>query len=381
MSIVAIERALEAALASGVAPGLTAAAHLAGGSVWTGAYGQRGVQDPSPMTGDTLFWIASMTKAIASVAALQMVEQGRVSLDQPASDFVPAIGRSMIIEGFDAKGEARLRPATKPVTLRHLLTHTSGYGYAFFSQDLARYCEAKGLGLDSALDLPRLAEAGECWNYGVGIDFAGQVVEAITGQSLDVYLQQHVFDVLGMADTTFAPSPEQEKRKAAMHARLPDGGLVPMEFPLPPPPNPMLGGGGLFSTASDYLLFLTALLNGGVGANGGRILKAESMGLLSDNHVGEIQCGVLETAMPHISAAFEPFPGQPKRWSLAMLRTEAAMPGGRGAGSLAWAGLSNCYCWMDPGAGVAGVILMQFLPFADPKALEAFEAFERAVYA
>jgi CubicO group peptidase (beta-lactamase class C family) len=266
------------------------------------------------------------------------------------------------------------------VSVRHLLTHTAGFGYVFMSEDLARYAELKGLGFADAMAIPRLFEAGERWEYGINTDIVGQVVEQVSGQGLDTYLKQHVFDPLGMADTTFAPSPDQEGRRAAMHMRLPDGGLAPFDFPLPPPPNPMLGGGGLYSTAGDYLGFLKALLDGGVGANG-RILSAKSVATLTENHVGDLECGNMGSSNPMLTHPHTPMPGVAKRWSLGLLLNQTRGPEGRGAGSGAWAGLSNCYYWMDPAAGVAGVILMQFLPFADPRALETFAAFERAVYA
>jgi methyl acetate hydrolase len=373
MSVAMIEDVLRAAQASGVAPGITVAARLPGGGEYAGAFGQRGVAD-------TLFWIASMTKAVTSVGALQLIEQGRLSLETDIGEILPAIRDVPILDGFDAAGEPRLRPAKKPVTLRHALTHTAGFGYTFMSEDLARYADQKGLGIGDSMSIPRLFEAGERWEYGVNTDLVGQVVEAISGQGLDAYLKQHVFDPLGMANTTFAPTAEQEGRRAAMHMRQPDGGFAPFDFPLPPPPNPMLGGGGLFSTAGDYLSFLKALLDGGVGAHG-RILSPRSVAMLTENHVGDLACGVMGSANSALTHPHTPMPGVDKRWSLGLMLNQTEGPDGRGAGSGAWAGLSNCYYWMDPAAGVAGVILMQFLPFADPRALETFSAFERAVYA
>ncbi|MDR3513398.1 MAG: serine hydrolase [Caulobacteraceae bacterium] len=379
MSAEAIDRVLSAAQAAGVASGFVAAAKLPGGGEYAGVFGQRGVADPAAMTGDTLFWIASMTKALTSIAALQLVEQGRLTLDQDAGAILPAIGEAPILEGFDETGAPRLRPARRPLTVRHLLTHTSGFGYPFMSPELARYGAHAGLGVGDSLAMPRLFEAGERWQYGVSTDFVGQLVEQVSGLTLDVYLKRHVFDVLGMADTTFALSPEQAGRKAAMHARTPDGGLAPMPFAPPPPPNPMLGGGGLWSTAGDYLTFLKALLAGGVGA-GGAILGGDSLALLTTNQVGELDCGVLTASIPMFTNDFEPMPGRTKRWSLGLMVNEEPGPDGRSAGSLAWAGLSNCYYWADPAAGAAGVLLMQIMPFADPKALEVFSAFEQAVY-
>ena len=379
MSSEAIDSVLSAAVASGAAPGVVAAARLPGGAGYLKAVGQRGVADEAAMTPDTLFWIASMTKAITSVAVMQLIEQGRLTLDQNAADFVPALANAPILDGFEASGAPRTRKGTKPITVRHLLTHTSGFGYAFLSPELAKVADHYQTPLDRYLELPRLFEAGERWQYGVGIDFAGQIVEAISGKGLDTYLKEAVFDVLGMENTTFAPSPAQLARKAAIHARLPDGGLVPTEFALPPPPNPMLGGGGLYSTAPDYLAFLDALLGGGASARG-RILRPESMTFVTDNHVGDLACGAMVSSNAAFSNDHEPMPGVPKRWTLGFLTNLEPGPDGRGAGSLAWAGLSNCYYWLDPKAGVAGVILMQLLPFADERALQTFSAFERAVY-
>jgi CubicO group peptidase (beta-lactamase class C family) len=380
MTVQAIDDVLSAAQASGVAPGLVAAARLPGGGSHLRAVGQRGVEDPAPMTADTLFWIASMTKAVTSVGVLQLAEQGKLSLDQPAADFVPSLAASPILDGFGPDGAPKLRPAKAPITIRQLLTHTSGHGYPFLSDDLARCAEHGNLGLEDSLKLPRLFEAGERWNYGVGIDFAGQVVEAITGKGLDAYLKEAVFDVLGMANSTFAPSPAQAGRLAAVHARLPDGSLAPAPFAPAPPPNPMLGGGGLYSTAPDYLAFLDALLNGGAGP-GGRILRTETLRWLIENQVGDIACGVMKTSNPVLALDHEPMPGVSKRWTLGFLTNLEPGPDGRSAGSLAWAGLSNSYYWLDPRKKVAGVILMQLLPFADPRAIATYAAFERAVYA
>jgi methyl acetate hydrolase len=380
MSVEAINSALRAAEAAGAAPGFVAAARLPDGGDYYGAFGGRGLGDGEPMSLDTLFWIASMTKVITSIAALQLVEQGRLALDQDAGALLPAVAEAPILEGFDADGAPILRAARAPVTVRHLLTHTSGFGYPFMSPELARYAAHAGAPLSQPLAMPRLFEAGERWRYGVSTDFVGQIVEAVTGEGLDAYLKRAVFEVLGMDDTTFALSPDQARRQAKMHARRPDGGLAPMAFAPPPPPNPMLGGGGLYSTAGDYLALLKALLNGGAGPRG-RILGPDSMALLSTNQVGDLDCGVLTSSVASLTNDYAPMPGVPKRWSLGMMINDAPGPDGRGAGSLAWAGLSNSYYWLDPAVGTAGVILMQILPFADARALDLASAFERAVYA
>jgi methyl acetate hydrolase len=378
MSIEAIESALRAAEATGVAPGFVAAARLPDGGYYLGAFGRRSADGPSPMQVDDLFWIASMTKLVTSLGAVQLVEQGDVSLDEDVAGILPEITDVPILEGFDADGAPRLRPARRPLTLRHLLTHTSGFGYPFFSETLGRYMAQVGAPTGAAplLRLPRLFEAGEGWLYGVGIDLAGQIIERVSGEPLDVYLQRRVFDPLGMADTSFAPTPGQTARIATMHARQEGGGFSTLA-PIGPMSREMLGGGGLCSTAPDYLKLLTALLDGGGG-----VVSPASVALLTRNQVGAIDdCGVLRTSSSTASYDFEPMPGVPKRWSLGLMVNEAPGPHGRGAGSGAWAGITNCYYWLDPMAGVAGLILMQLRPFADPAALDAFAAFEQAVYA
>lgn len=374
-----IDRALGPAVAAGAVPGLVASAVLPGGETYRRAFGSRGAADPAAMSLDTQFWIASMTKALTSVAALQLVERGLLALDEDAAKVLPALADAPILEGFDEAGAPRLRAGVKPITLRHLLTHTAGFGYPFMSGELARFAAQAGPAGEDPMALPRLFEAGDRWQYGVSTDFVGQMVEAASGEGLDDYLQRAVFDVLGLRATTFAPSAEQQSRQAKMHARAPGGALSPMPFTTRPPPNPMLGGGGLWSTAGDYLLFLRALLDGGVGRHG-RLLTEPSLSLLLQNQAGAMDCGVLTSSNAALTGDFDPLPGVGKRWSLGFMVNEGAGPDGRGPGALAWAGLGNCYYWLDPAVGVAGVILMQILPFADRQALRLFARFERAVY-
>jgi CubicO group peptidase (beta-lactamase class C family) len=325
------------------------------------------------MTADTLFWIASFTKLVTSIAALQLAEAGELALDQSVASILPDFAELPILDGFDDAGAPRLRPAADAPTVRHLLTHTSGLGYPFMDAELARYAELEGIGLDGARRLPRRFAAGARWHYGVSTDWLGAVVEAVAGETLDVVVSRAITGPLSMTDTTFAPGPAQKARAAAVHARLPDGGLVPIDFPLPPPPNFSMGGGGLYSTAGDYLRLLTALLEG-------KILNAASREALLANQVGDLQCSVIESSNPVLTNDFEPMPGAPKRWGLGLLINPERGPDGRAAGSGAWAGLANCYYWLDPANGVAGVLLTQILPFADERALRLFSTFERAVY-
>jgi methyl acetate hydrolase len=328
-----------------------------------------------PISDDTVFWIASCTKAITSAAALQLAETGALDLDAPVGERLPMLAGLTVLDGFETDGTPRTRPARRPITLRRLLTHTSGLAYDFFSPDLTRYFAAAGGSLFESLTRgPVLVfDPGDGWQYGVGIDVAGWLVEAASGQGLDDYVAQHITGPLGMADTTFDPTP-LAGRLAGMHRRGEDGGFVAADrFPSAPQ---MFGGGGLYSTAPDYLKFLRAVL----ADDGAGVLGPQALANLrnADSHIGAP--GELVAASP-LSHDFRPLPGTPKSHSLGFVRTEADTPGLRRSGSLAWGGLANCYYWADPASGVAGVMCAQFLPFADPAMLGAFEAFERAVYA
>lgn len=379
MSEQRIAEALEQGLAESGLPGAAVAALTPGGESVHLAVGQRGVADAAPMAPDTLFWIASMTKAITSLVALQLVAEGKVDLDAPVGPLVPELAAPRVLDGFDADGAPRLRPAREPVTLRRLLSHTSGLGYDFASRDLIRWLAHAGqttMGPTPPAGLPLLFDPGGGWTYGFGIDFAGRLIEAVTGEDLGAAFAERVFAPLGMADTTFAPTEAQRARLAPMHARTPDGGLAPFPFAMPAPPFFQMGGGGLHSTAADYLTFLRAAMG-----QGPALLPPEQMALFTRSQHTDPRPGTLTSAAKHLSNDYDPFPGQPTGWSLGFLVNLAPGPAGRAPGSLSWAGLSNCYYWADPASGAAGVLMTQLLPFADPAALRLFETFERAVYA
>lgn len=378
MSEQRIRAALEEGLAESGLPGAAIAALTPQGETIHLAAGRKGVADEAPLAPDALFWIASMTKAITSLVALQLVAEGKVDLDAPVGDLIPELAVPQVLEGFDAAGAPRLRAAREPVTLRRLLSHTSGLGYDFASPDLIRWLGHAGqttMGPTPPAGLPLLFEPGSDWSYGFGIDFAGRLVEAVTGRDLGTVFAERVFQPLGMADTTFAPTEAQRARLAPMHARTPDGAIVPFPFAMPAPPFFQMGGGGLHSTAADYLRFLRAVMG-----QGPALLPPDEMALFTRSQLTEPRPGTLKSAAKHLSNDYDPFPGQPTGWSLGFLVNMEPGPAGRAAGSLAWAGLSNCYYWADPASGAAGVLMTQLLPFADPAALKLFDRFERAVY-
>jgi CubicO group peptidase (beta-lactamase class C family) len=233
----------------------------------------------------------------------------------------------------------------------------------------------------AALAAPLNFDPGERWEYGINIDIAGRMVEVASGLDLETYLQRYIFAPLRMTDTSFNPRPEWDDRLATLYARQEDGSLSPAALP----PGAVIdrefypGGGGLFSTATDYLRFLQALMHGGE-LDGNRILRPETVALMGQNHIGDLEVQGLPTQMPHLSNPVELFPGMSKKWGLSFLINVEPGPAGRSAGSLAWGGLYNTYYWIDPVKQIAGVLMSQSLPFADPIVLGTLEAFERAVY-
>ena len=379
-----VDQVLERAVDAGVAPGVIALAANDNGVIYEGAFGKREVGKDAAMTLDSVAWIASMTKAVTSAAAMQLVEQGRLGLDEPLGQRVSELASVQVLEGFDAAGTPRLRPPRRPITLRHLLTHTAGFTYDFWNQDMVRYYQHAGVpGIaeckNATLQTPLVCDPGERWEYGINIDWVGKTVEQLSRQSLEDYFREHIFAPLDMNDTGFVLRPDQRTRQAAMHARQPDGSLTPIPFEIPQAPEFFMGGGGLYSTGPDYLRFLRMLLGGGQLA-GVRVLQPETVEDMSRNHIGELTVGPMKTAAPTLSHDAEFFPGMVKKWGLGyMISTEAA-PTGRSAGSLAWAGLANTYYWLDPTRRVTGVFATQILPFADPNVLDLFAAFEQAIY-
>jgi CubicO group peptidase (beta-lactamase class C family) len=377
---------LREAVDRGDVPGVVAVAGRGEGPVYEGAFGRRSLPDGAAMTADTVFWIASMTKAITSTAAMQLVEAGKLALDAPIAEVLPELAAPNVLAGFDAAGEPRLRPARGQITLRQLMTHTAGFVYDIWNPDMGRYIEKRGIpGIiscqNAALDLPLVFDPGDKWDYGINIDWVGKAVERVSGRKLGEYFAEHLFAPLGMKDTGFKLTAAWRARLAAMHARGVDGGLATIPFEMPQEPEFEMGGGGLYGTAADYLAFARLFLNEGRTAGGAAVLTPETVRLMAQNAIGGLEVRPLKTAAPAFSNDAEFFPGMVKKWGLGFMISTAAVPGGRSAQSLAWAGLGNTYFWIDPAKGIAGVILMQLLPLADQKALGVFDGFEKALYA
>ena len=366
-------------------PGVVAAITGRDGLLYEGASGQRTHGQAGAMTTDSVFAMFSTTKAITATAVLQLVEDGLLDLDAPARNYVPMIGELKVLEGFDIDGTPRLRAPKKHITTRMLLLHTAGLGYEFFNENYNRLVQEGRQpsiisGSLAALMTPLLFEPGEEWEYGSSMDWAGLVVEAITGKRLGEVMQQRIFEPLGMTDTAFSMTASMLQRRAGMHQREEDGSLTAVEGSLlPEEPEVHMGGHGLFSTVKDYCLFIRAWLNDGQGDHG-PILKPETIRFAEKNGLDNLKIKALPCVIPSISHTAEFFPGMPKSWALSFMINEQDAPTGRPAGSLAWAGLANLFYWIDRKNGIGGFWATQILPFVDPVSTNGYLDFETATY-
>jgi methyl acetate hydrolase len=373
-----IDSILQGAVNAREVPGVVAMAATDRAVMYEGAFGPRCLGTPAKMSTDTVFRIASMVKLLTSVAAMQLVESGKLSLDEPASKVDPELGAIPVLTGFDAKGNPQLRPPQRPITLRNLLTHTSGFSYPLWDENAVRYYAVAG----KTKGLPRrplFFDPDSKWSYGGSIDKVGRLVEIASGEPLDRYFRGHICQPLGMKDTGFEITAGQRTREANLHVHNADGTLLAKPLEKANEPHSHSGGGGIYSTAPDYLTLLQALLNGGT-FNGAQILKPETVALMSSNQTGDIEAGHMKTTSPALSNDVDFFPGVRLRWAFGQMINLDPVKDGRKAGSLTWAGLYNTYYWIDPASNVAGVIMMQVLPFADTRALNLYRKFERGVY-
>ena len=338
-----------------------------------------------PMTLDTVCWIASMTKAVTGAAAMQLVERGELHLDEPASSVLPNLADAGVLEGFDDDGQPLVRPARAPITLRHLLTHTSGFGYDTWSEPLLRYQQATGTQsmtsgeLVATTTVPALFDPGEGWMYGISIDIVGRMVEEVSGHRLDHYFDEHILRPLGMDSTSFGLSDDLQSRSAAMHARRLDGSLVAVELARSPEPKFPSGGGGLYSTAEDYCRFLQMILGRG-SLDGVEVLRAETVDRMTVNNIGDLRVVALPAVRRELSHDAEFFPGVAKTWGLTFQINEAPLPTGRPGGGLMWAGIANTFFWIDMDNQVAGTYISQQLPFGDPRSYQLYIDIETATY-
>jgi CubicO group peptidase (beta-lactamase class C family) len=380
MATASLDETLSAAVARGDVPGLVVMAATRERMLYQGVFGKAEVGRHRSMTADALFRIASMTKAVTSVAAMQLYERGLFVLDDPAEKYLPELANMMVVESFDhGSGAYKVRPAARKITLRHLFTHTSGLGYAFTSPIVRDFKPRVG---ETYTAGPLLFEPGTQWMYGTNTDWLGHLVERLSGKNLEDYFREHIFAPLGMSDIFYNVPEARQPRRVTVHQREHGRAGAPLtEQPNQPqaPATTFNGGGGLTSTASDYIRFARMILNGGT-LDGARILSPDTVALMARNQMGEVGVRAVKTAQPERSMDFSFVDDGKDKWGLGFLITARHVAGKRSAGSLSWGGVYNTYFWIDAPRGIAGVVMMQLLPFADTKALAIYDAFERGVY-
>jgi methyl acetate hydrolase len=378
--MVFVDQLLHDAVSRGDVVGVSAIAVDASGIRYLGAAGVQDRGTQTAMSPESIVRIASMTKAITSVAAMQQVERGAIGLHDPIGEILPALNNVPVLDGFTDTGEPILRPVKRPITLHHLLTHTSGLAYTIWNKTLftyrARQPDARPVdGPDLRLSLPLVFDPGERWEYGTNTEWAGFAVEQLANMSLGDYMQQKIFAPLAMSDTAFAV--RDTSRQSSVYRRESDGSLdafAPDSFPAP---NYQGGGSGLFSTAIDYGKFLRALLGSGDAA----VLSAPTLSLMKENHIGNLSAGTFPACERERSNDVAMLAGTDPKWSLFGLINSQAVPAGRAAGSVCWGGLFNSYYWVDSTQQVAGAIFTQTLPFFDARIVTLYERFERLIYA
>jgi CubicO group peptidase (beta-lactamase class C family) len=371
-----IDGLLSQAVDDGTVHGVVAMVVDRDGVLYEGAAGDAGP--------DTFFRNASMTKAVATTGALQLLEQERLELDQTVESILPEFAELKVIEGFDGEQPILREPASK-ATIRQLMTHTAGLGYFFLNERLFRYAPAVGLptpleGKKASLTAPLVNDPATIWEYGVNTDWLGLVVERLSGQKLCRYLDEHVYGPLGMIDSTFHPSDEQRARMMPIRMRAAGGALEPTELDLPAEPEWDAAGHGSYGTAHDYARFIRAWLNDGE-LDGRRVLGADTVTLAFEDHIeGIAQPEILRSCVPELSNDVPALP-VPQGWGLGFHLVKVDVPGMRSAGTGDWAGIFNTYYWVDRAAGIGGLFMTQVLPFYDANVVETLLGFEVGVYA
>ena len=379
-----VDGVLEEAVASGAVPNVAAIAADRDGVIYEGAAGARAAGEADPVTMDTHFRIMSMTKMVATVAALQLVERGALDLDAPIAQYCPQWADLQVLEGFDGD-VPRLRPPASEATVKQLLTHTAGASYWFWNADIVRWEALTGTpnvlaGDKIIFSTPLVADPGTVFEYGINTDWLGQVIEAASRSTLDVAIAANITGPLGMDETTFVPSPSQRAKLAPVHLKGEDGVWFASDIELREDPDYWAGGHGLYSTPRDYLKFQRMLLGDGTSPDGAQILERSTVEAAFTNQIGDLDFPAeIATADPASSLAFNAGPGH--KWGYGLLLNTEDVPGMRRAWSGAWAGLVNTHFWVDRTTGVTGAIYTQFLPFVTPEAMRMYQDFERALYA
>ena len=371
---------------AGGAPGVVAMATDRNGNFYEGCAGRRELGKDQPMTLDSVMAIFSTTKALTGTCIMQLVEEGKIKLDDAAKKYVPELAELQVLDGFDAAGQAKTRAPKRDITVNDLMLHISGLCYEFFSHDDLKYRTAKNIptvvsSTFASIRTVLLHEPGERWTYGVSIDWLGRIVEQQRGKRLGEVMKERIFAPLGMTDIGFTMNDSMKARRAVLHDRAQDGKLTPLpDLILPQLPEMDMGGHGLYASVGEYMKFIRMFLNDGAGPNG-RVLKAETVAQMVKNGLPDkLTSGGWKTSIPSLSNDGEFDPGITKTWAYTFQRNEEETVTGRPAGSLMWAGLGNLFYWIDRKNGIGGFFGSQILPFLDVAAYPGFVDFEAAVY-
>jgi CubicO group peptidase (beta-lactamase class C family) len=372
-----------AAVRSGQVPQLAVAAADRDGELLRVAVGPRTAGGDEPLAVDAVFRIASMTKVVTSVAALQLVERGRLGLDDPVARYLPEFGRLPVLTGFDDVGRPVLRPPVRAATVRDLLTHTAGLGYWFFDADVLRWHRWTGTplmtsGKLASFETPLIADPGERFSYGTATDWLGRVVEQVAGVGLAAYFDAEVTGPLGMVDTTFRPSATQRTRLVPVHRRNAEGVWRGTDVDWPTDPDFFTGGHGLYSTAGDFLRFQRMLLCGGA-LDGVRVLGEATVAAIFRGQLGD-RVFPARIATAHPASSADLVLGSGLDWGFGLVLTRTDTPGGRAAGSGAWYGIHNTHFWVDRSGGITAAVYAQVLPFADSAVFAVLARVESALY-
>ena len=377
-----LDSVLQQAVDSGAVPNVVAIAADRNGVIYEGGAGPRVVGQDQPVTVDSRYRIMSMTKMVATAAALQLVEKGQLDLDAPVATYRPEFADLQVLDGFDGDTPQLRAPKTQ-ATVKQLITHTAGLGYWFFNADLVRWEAATSTpnvlsGSNVVFTAPLVADPGTRYEYGLNTDWLGKVIEAAGGVTLDVAIKDGITGPLGMNATSFAPSGDDRKSLVPVHLKG-DDGWAASEIELATDPEYWAGGHGLHSTPRDYLTFQRALLGGGQ-VDGIRILSEATVAAAFTNQIGDLDFpAAIATADPNSTADFNAGPGW--KWGYGLLLNTQDQPGARKAGSGSWAGLCNTHFWVDPTTGITGAVYTQSLPFVAPEVYGVYADFEKALYA
>ncbi len=370
----ALSRFLTDATARGDVPGVVVTVVNRDGMLYNEAFGKSSTLRNTPMATDTIFNIASMTKAVTSVAIMKLMDQGKLKLDDDVAKYLPKYKDPQVISRLNTDGTYETRPAKRPITIRHLLTHTSGIGYGFSSGAVAQLTQKTG---KTELDIPLLFDPGDSWAYGASTRVLGSVVEAISGQKIDAFLEEHILAPLGMRDTSYLVPQAKYSRVVAVNQRGNDGKFV--ERPVPATiPATVQGDGGLYSTAADYGLFLRMLLNDGA-LGSARILSSRTAQSMFNNHTGNVVVQPQLSTNLGLSRNFPNGAGE-DRWGLGFQLARAKRPNMRTPGTGTWAGIFNTHFFIDPNREIGVVVMMQTLPFYDEASMKVYAAVEEIVY-